>query len=208
MLTVVYAPGAMLTWTGEQRGNGPDPGRASSVYEPAGAAMVKSPLLAERPVATCVPFGATRSSVTCTGVGGHGSPTRSTGQVGPAVTVPRTPLPVGGGGSDAVVGGLVVAGAGTVELDGRTVTPGPIDGPGALPDVVEVPVVGAVTPSALVLAADPPVLAAEPPGVAADPHAASTNVKAPTARAERLAMVIRRRRAIVQFPSVLRSPRR
>lgn len=94
-----------------------------------------------------------------TGRGGHGWPARSTGQVGPAVTVPYTPVAGGGAGAAVVLGG---------GFAGGLVLGGP-DGGGAVPDpaVTVDPAVTTVDDPVGAGAGGPPVLGVVPPAAAA-----------------------------------------
>jgi hypothetical protein len=108
-----------------------------------------------------------------TGCGGHGLPACSTGQVGPAVTVPYNPVPLGGGDGAVVVGaGTVVVGCGSVVVgDGvvggavaggtTTVAPGP-----TVPDpvVADGPVAPAPAPMVVVVWEGDGIGAIEPGG--------------------------------------------
>src|SRR5205807_7578927 len=90
-----------------------------------------------------------------TGRGGHGWSGRSTGQVGPALTVPNTPVPAGGDGEPVVgVGAEEVGGA---EAPGAAVVGAPLvkvprpavtmDEPAGVADGADADVAGPAVPA-------------------------------------------------------------
>lgn len=79
---------------------------ADSVYEPGASASLNAPF---ESVCAVFPPGLAVTVASVTGRGGHGCPARSTGHVGPATTLPLTPLPL----EYVVVGpGVTAVGAG------------------------------------------------------------------------------------------------